>query len=429
MSRSYFYCPMGLYGLLLFGLAYARLPEGIYEPQVYSVQFYRGDNTLSFPFLGLGESQGLTLEFDEVGVDEPSDFWVRIQLCTRDWQPSLLSLAEYWSGYPMDRITEFAPAYNTRVPYIHYLYRLENRFLRSGLYVLEVFRDREPSRTVLRKRFYVVENLTRVVPDLQGSQVVTGARQGLQTIAFKVYPAQLKSTQMYQEFSCMLLQNGRWDNARSGLKPTFLHPDYMEYRFQPALDMSAGVEFRMLDLRSVFRRRAFQIERTLWTDSGIVILLTPERPRAGLAYTRQIDLNGRFIIQLQDALIDTARQWAGRDPMGAVQGDYFWVEFRLDVANPYPKPVYVVGGFMNWRPDPRFELQYDRDAARYRRRILLKQGVYDYLYALWDEKKGAFDADPIEGSFFEAENTYAILVLYRGFTDREDRVVGHRWIN
>ncbi|MCS7153002.1 MAG: DUF5103 domain-containing protein [Bacteroidia bacterium] len=419
---------MRAYSALLLNLLIAQLTDEVYEPQIYSVQLYRGDNTLSYPFLGYGERQVLTLEFDEVGKEDPSDFWVRVQLCTRDWQPSTLPMAEYWAGQPMDRITDFAPSYGTRVPYIHYTYRLENRFLRSGLYVLEVFHDREPQRIALRRRFYVLENVAKVVPDLS-SQVVTGARQGLQSIAFKVYPGSLRSTQMYQEFFCAVLQNGRWDNARMRLKPTFVHSDYLEYRFQPALDMPAGVEFRMLDLRSLFRRRSYQVERTLWTDSGVVVLLTAERPRAGLAYTRQIDLNGRFIIQLQDALTDTARQWMGRDAAAAVQGDYFWVEFRLQTAVPYDKPLYVVGGFMGWRPDARYQLLYDKDAAEYRRRILLKQGVYDYLYALWDAEKQAFDAEPVEGSYFEAENTYTILVLYRGFTDREDRVVGHLWLN
>lgn len=408
-------------------VALAQLTDAIYEAQIYSVQFYRGQNTLSFPFLGLGESQSLLLEFDEVGVGEPSDFWVQIRLCNRNWQPSPLPLTEYWSGYPVDRITEFAPSYNTRIGYIHYLYRLENRFLRSGLYVIEVLRERDPARVVLRRRFYVIENLVRIIPD-QAAQVLTRARQHLQTIAFKVYPGSLRSTQMYQEFFCILLQNGRWDNARIGIKPTFLGTDYLEYRFQPILDMSAGVEFRMLDLRSLFRRRSFQVERTLWSDSGVVVLLSPERPRAGLAYTRQIDLNGRYIIQLQDAIIDTTRRWAGRDAMAAVQGDYFWVEFRLMAATPYPRPVYVVGHFMGWYPDERYRLLYDEATGTYRRRLLLKQGVYDYLYALWDPERHAFDPDPIEGSYFEAENIYTILVLYRGFADREDRVVGHHWI-
>ncbi|MCS6895924.1 MAG: DUF5103 domain-containing protein [Bacteroidia bacterium] len=415
--------------ILFVNIVFAQLRDTIAEPQVYSLQFYRGNNTLSFPYLGLGENQYLTLEFDEVGVEVPSDLWVRVYLCNKNWQPSTLPVAEYWNGYPQDRITDFSPAYNTRIPYIHYLYRMENRFMRSGFYVIEVFREREPSRLVLRRRFYVVENLVRILPNLQSAQVVTGARQGLQTIAFKVFPTQLRSAQMYQEFSCILLQNARWDNARTELKPTFLHSDYMEYLFQPALDMSAGVEFRMLDLRSLLRRRSFQVERTLWSDTGIVILLVPERPRAGLAYTRQIDLNGRFIIQIQDVGMDTSRQWMGRDDMAATQGDYFWVEFRLQAATPYSKPLYVVGSFMQWSPDSRFELYYDKEAAEYRRRILLKQGVYDYLYALWDEKKNAFDSDSVEGSYFEAENTYTIIAVYRGFTDREDRVVGHHWIN
>lgn len=406
----------------------AVLCDTVFEPQIYTVQFYRGENTLSFPFLGLGESNTLTLEFDEVGEGTPSDFWVRIQLCTRNWEPSSLPLTEYWPAFLTDRITDFAPSFNTRVDFVHYRYQIANHFRRSGFYIVEVFRNNDLARLVLRRRFYVVENLVKIVPDLAG-QVVTGARQRFQSLAFTVYPGQLSSGQAYQEFFCSVLQNGRWDNARSGLKPTFLHADKLEYRFQPGLDIPAGVEFRMLDLRSILRRRSFQVERTLWTDTGIVVLLTPERPRAMLAYTSQFDLNGRFFIQIQDALLDTLRRWQGRDPLSTTQADYFWVEFRLQVATPYPQPVYVVGSFMGWRPDPRFQLLYDPTRGEYRRRVPLKQGVYDYLYAIWDEKKEAFDAEPLEGSFFEAENTYTILVLYRGFSDREDRVVGHRWIN
>ncbi|MCX7606936.1 MAG: DUF5103 domain-containing protein [Bacteroidia bacterium] len=417
-----------LLGLISLLWATPPLVDTITEPHVYTVLFYRGENMLSFPFLGLGEQNYLTLEFDELGDTSPSDFWVQIRLCNRNWEPSSLPLTEYWPAFLTDRITDFAPSYNTRVSYVHYRYKLENRFQRSGLYVIEVIRENNPKQIVLRRRFYVVENLVKIVPDLAG-QVVTGARQRFQTLAFSVYPGSLNSSQAFQEFSCILLQNNRWDNARQGLKPTFLHPDRLEYRFQPGLDLPAGVEFRMLDLRSVLRRRSFQVERTLWTDTGIVVLLSPERPRAGLAYTSQFDLNGRFFIQLQDALLDTLRRWQGRDELSSIQADYFWVEFRLQSGSAFSYPLYVVGGFMGWRPDPRFVLTYDESREEYRGRIPLKQGVYDYLYAIWNPIEGNFDAEPVEGSYFEAENTYAILVIYRSFTDREDRVVGHRWLN
>jgi hypothetical protein len=71
---------------------------------------------------------------------------------------------------------------------------------------------------------------------------------------------------------------------------------------------------------------------------------------------------------------------------------------------------------------------YDEVRGEYRRRIRLKQGVYDYMYALYDAQNGYFRPEAIEGSYFEAENIYLIVVGYRGFTDREDRIVGHRWI-
>lgn len=402
------------------------LRDTIADPAIYTVQFYRGQNTLSFPYLGLNENQILTLEFDELREGGASDFWVRIQLCNRQWEPSALPLTEYWSTFVSDRITEFNLSVGTRIPYVHYRYQLQNLFQRSGFYVIEVFRDNNPNQLVLRRRFYVVENAVQIAPDW-GSQVITGTRQRFQSLAFKVYPRSLQSLQNYQEFFCGVLQNSRWDRTNLNLRPTFLGQNYLEYRFQPGLDLEAGNEFRMLDLRSILRRRSFQVERTLWSDSGIVVLLSPERPRADAVYFSQIDLNGRFLTQVQDLPIDTTGRWAGRDEISATQADYFWVEFRLQ-ADKYPHPVYVVGGFMGWSPDPRYELLYDETRHEYRRRIRLKQGVYDYLYGLYNPACPCFRTEPIEGSYFETENIYLILVGYRGFTDREDRVVGHRWI-
>jgi hypothetical protein len=414
-------------GFLLLNLLWGVvLRDTIADPAIYTVQFYRGQNTLSFPYLGLGENQVLTLEFDEVREGGVSDFWVRIQLCNRYWEPSALPLTEYWPAFVSDRITDFSLSVGTRVPYVHYRYQLQNHFQRSGLYVIEVFRENNPAFLVLRRRFYVVENAVQVVPDW-GSQVVTGARQRFQSLAFKVFPRGLRSVQNYQEFFCGVLQNNRWDRAYFQLRPTFLGQDYLEYRFQPGLDLEAGNEFRMLDLRSILRRRSFQVERTLWSDSGVAVLLAPERPRAGGVYFSQYDLNGRFLIQVQDLPIDTLGRWAGRDELSATQADYFWVEFRLQ-AERYAQPVYVVGGFMGWSPDVRYELLYDEGRGEYRRRIRLKQGVYDYMYALYDAQSGYFRPEAIEGSYFEAENIYLIVVGYRGFTDREDRIVGHRWI-
>ncbi|MCS6790175.1 MAG: DUF5103 domain-containing protein [Bacteroidia bacterium] len=403
------------------------LVEGIFDPAIYTLQFYRGENTLSYPFLGLGEHNYLTLEFDEVNTGMPEDFWVRIQLCDASWEPSSMPITEYWPAFLSDRITDILPSQGTRIPYVHYRYRLLNHFRRSGLYVIEVLRENDPRQVVLRCRFYVVENLVRIIPD-RSQQVITSKRQSVQTVAFSLYPGSLASSMNYQEFQCMLLQNGRWDNARSRLRPTFLQSDHLEYRFQNGLDIPAGVEFRMLDLRSVLRRRSFQIERVLWSDSGIVVKLLPEDPRAGLAYTTTLDLNGRFFIQLREGFADTTRYWLGRDEASATQGEYFWVEFRLRASTPYPYPLYVVGGFMRWYPDPRCLLIYDETRSEYRGKLLLKQGVYDYLYALFSSE-GFFQTEPVEGSYFEAENTYTILALYKGITDREVRVVGHRWHN
>lgn len=409
------------------GLLIAQpLTEICNDPQIYTIQLYRGNNPLSFAYLGLGESQSLFLEFDEVFAQAPSEFWVRVRLCDKAWNPVDLPPSEYWKGFISERITQFQPSQATRISYIHYTYLVPNLAKYSGNYVLEVFRGADLAHLAFRKRFYVVENLVRFEVDRE-SMPQTSTRLRFQSLAFRLHPGRLPLTNALQEISVCILQNGRWDNARCNLQPTYLHPTYLEYRFQPGLDLPAGNEFRLLDLRTVLRRRSFQVERTIWSDSGVVVLLVPETPRSRGSYMSTYDLNGRFFTQNQDFPLDTAGKWTGNPLSAATLADYLWVEFRLD-SDKLNDAVYCIGSFMNWSPDPRFRMVYDVQRYRYVCRVLLKQGVYDYMYAVWDEKELAFDITPIEGSFFEAENTYLLLAYYRGFTDRHDRLVGHRWL-
>jgi hypothetical protein len=56
----------------------------------------------------------------------------------------------------------------------------------------------------------------------------------------------------------------------------------------------------------------------------------------------------------------------------------------------------------------------------------LKQGVYDYEYVI-RTKKG-LDETRLEGSYFETENFYTVLIYYQNPADRTARVVGVKHI-
>ena len=59
---------------------------------------------------------------------------------------------------------------------------------------------------------------------------------------------------------------------------------------------------------------------------------------------------------------------------------------------------------------------------------MLKQGLYDFKY-IWVDDEGKIDDTVFEGSFFQTENSYQVLVYYRKPGSRWDELVGFSNIN
>ena len=74
---------------------------------------------------------------------------------------------------------------------------------------------------------------------------------------------------------------------------------------------------------------------------------------------------------------------------------------------------------MTWNPELKL----------YEAALLLKQGFYDYQYVYVENGGSLIDNTLLEGSYVETENDYQILVYYRGFSSRYDRLIGYRTIN
>jgi hypothetical protein len=67
-------------------------------------------------------------------------------------------------------------------------------------------------------------------------------------------------------------------------------------------------------------------------------------------------------------------------------------------------------------------MQYDSVHQEYHSKILLKQGWYDYQYYV---KSPPLPPYYFEGSHFETENAYEILVYYRALQPRADLLIGY----
>ena len=86
--------------------------------------------------------------------------------------------------------------------------------------------------------------------------------------------------------------------------------------------------------------------------------------------------------------------------------------------------MYVIGGFSDWQLKEEFKLTYNTDKMQYETSMLLKQGYYNYHYALNDTTTKRVDVSYIEGTHYQTRNDYFIYVYYRAVGDRHDSFVG-----
>ena len=70
-------------------------------------------------------------------------------------------------------------------------------------------------------------------------------------------------------------------------------------------------------------------------------------------------------------------------------------------------------------------MKYLEEKGIYHAKILLKQGIYNYIYALEKPNKERDDRT-LEGSYRQTTNDYDILVYYSPFGARTDYLLGYR---
>ena len=93
---------------------------------------------------------------------------------------------------------------------------------------------------------------------------------------------------------------------------------------------------------------------------------------------------------------------------------------------PLPDGKMVIDGWWTTDANPEtYEMTYDRKTGMYTARVLQKQGYYSYHY-LWQRPDGSKRYAPSEGSYYQTENRYQVLVYYRGINDNYWRLTAFR---
>ena len=107
-----------------------------------------------------------------------------------------------------------------------------------------------------------------------------------------------------------------------------------------------------------------------------------------------------------------------------IEADYDMMHFTLLKEEPFiDKDVYVYGAFNNFNITQENKMTYNVDEKAYTGNFLLKQGFYNYTFATLDSENNV-NTNDINGSFYETENEYIVIVYYKPFGSFYERVIG-----
>ena len=107
-----------------------------------------------------------------------------------------------------------------------------------------------------------------------------------------------------------------------------------------------------------------------------------------------------------------------------LEGDYSLVHFALEYdGNINNDDLYIYGAFNDWKITDENKLTYNAQTNFYEASLLLKQGFYNYTYVSVDHNS-EINKRAIEGSYYQTENEYTVIVYYRKYGERYDQVIG-----
>lgn len=391
-------------------------------PNINGVKvFMRGDQ-MAYPLLTLNSTDQFELHFDDLDGNV-KNYYATFELCNADWRPANLSTFDYLKGFSNIRLNQYRVSSLAFTRYIHYQATLPDRNstpTKSGNYLLKVYLDGDTGKLAFTRRILVVDRLADVA-----SQILQPFNSSLfrthQKIQFSVSKAQINIVNPQQQVKAVILQNNRWDNAITGLKPTFIRGNMLEFNTENEAVFAAGKEFRWTDLRS-FRFRGNHVAKTVYERNNTDIFIEPDAERSNQRYVNFQDFNGRYYI----ASTDTDNPWW--------QGDYGNVHFTFVPQNNQPyvnKKVYLVGEFNMYNTADTSAMTYNATEGIYEKILFLKQGFYSYTYVTKDavNPRANSTTEQTDGNYWETENDYTILIYYRSLAGRHDELIGAATIN
>ncbi len=369
-----------------------------------------GGQRQTLPIMTLGQNDRLTIGFDDLG-DEHQRYCYTITHCNADWTPSDEIFESDYLASTGDAalIDDYEPSSNTTCLYTHYSFSIPNAQMRpliSGNYRINIFSD-DTGDTIAQAFFCILEPRVSIEASMTTNTEIDW-NESHQQIDMQVNATGLVLHNAEEELYAVVLQNMRWDNAAIGPKPTACFGNTLKWEHCRALIFDAGNEYRKFEMTST-KYAGMGVESIRPYEEGFLAKLFVSEQRKNYLYDE--DNNGISVIRTED--------YSDAD----TEADYVLTEFTLASPPLLNAELHIGGQWNNYLFDDNSRMEY-ADGLGYTKRLLLKQGYYNYMYYTLPQGKEHASTLPYEGNFYQTENQYTILVYYKEQGARYTRLVG-----
>lgn len=385
---------------------------GRFDERIRTLRVSPDGNPYGPPVLVIGSQDRLVFSFDELAEDR-SYFRYRIIHCTADWRRSDLVGSEYLPGFNEAPVDDYELSRSTTVHYVNYRIVIPNDEMApliSGNYLLQVYREDDPERTVAQWRFMVSEQTAPVSATLT-SRTDRDYNDRHQQLQLTVDAEGLDGIDIFNDLIVVVSQNGRCDNEVALRHPLRLSGRKAVYEHQPELIFEAGNEYRRFETVSV-NNPSMRVAGVTYSRPYYHHILETDASRADAPYSYDEDQDGRFVV----------REYNSSE--SDVEADYTVVHFSLDYPETPGMMIFVDGDLTDRRFDDSALMKYNRETGRYETAMLLKQGAYNYQYLAVPPGARRGYTSYIEGDKYQTVNRYTVRVYVREPHARYDRIVG-----
>ena len=397
--------------LVFFFTSQNILSQDISAEMIHSISFQKQGENKSSNFLIGKINDRFLISFDVLSGIE-YDLYYIIEHCDYNWEKSKLLKSEYIEGFDDVKITNYTSSFNTYQIYTNYNITFPNSntsVKKSGNYIIRIFD--EYGEELFNRKFIIYENLSSVKVDIKRSKELKNINEK-QIVNFEVNPNNIRFNNPDKNVKTLVFKNSNIDSPITNVKPQYKIGNKLIYKYDKELSFWGGNEYLYFDNKNIrisnVKIRGYNLKEIYEN------YLFNDYPRFNRKYTYNPDINGGFLIN------------ASNSGNSNNEADYANIYFTLENYNNYlnnEQDIYIVGDFNNYSTNKIYKMQFNENKNQFEAVLKLKQGFYNYKYLI-DNEIYKNDNKSVGGNFDETENVYSVLVYYRDYGERYDRIVG-----